>query len=247
MPSFFQKVEATLCPGEMDPRCDNFVNQQRLPSHKRRCDLCGSTLQEIPRPDAFKIGFAVIASALLLGVGMYAVRVDLTATILKLFGSVSDKRGNPGAGKPRDSNHATTLTSIQIESDSGARLSLSELEKVNDTTFRSRQSYRAGDKFRFHVDAKMSYLYVYHRNGSEAKKYAWGTGATAILPAPSDWFQLDNTSGIEEFVVVASNFPVGALDQLVDDLPDPARLEGAVRSLAPGKDVQVTRVLLTHQ
>ena len=69
----------------------------------------------------------------------------------------------------------------------------------------------------------------------------------ATLPSSSDWFQLDNTSGIEEFVVVTSKAAVASLDQLAESAPDPERLERVVRSMESGADMQLTRLLLPHQ
>lgn len=58
---------STRCSGDKDPQCQKFINKTSLPTHKRHCPDCGSSLTEDTKPNVPVI--VVLVSALVVSVG----------------------------------------------------------------------------------------------------------------------------------------------------------------------------------
>lgn len=243
MANFFQKVEATRCTGRLDSECENFKNQTRFLSLKKNCDICASPMSEETRLDMVKVVATALLCTMLAGGGLYLVRGQFTGLFTGIGSDDSDRAPDQPRGKPPA---AAKLAIVVIESDSGDRTTLADLERLDDSTYRARRVYHEHDKFRLRVDGKSSYLYVYYRSGSQARQFASGPGATATLPSEAEWFELDNTRGMEEFTVVASRSPVSDLDQISDGF-DAGRLESALRRVVSDRETKLVRIQLRHE
>ena len=45
--SIFKSTVGTRCLGQVDAKCQSFINRTQLPPHKRHCPICGSTVADI--------------------------------------------------------------------------------------------------------------------------------------------------------------------------------------------------------
>lgn len=62
-----KKVVYTVCSGDLEKECDNFVQQKQLPEFKRNCPACGSKTKEVLGVN--HIGIASILILLLIAAG----------------------------------------------------------------------------------------------------------------------------------------------------------------------------------
>jgi len=65
--SLLKKVVYTVCSGDLERECDNFVQQKQLPEFKKHCPACGSKTKEVLGVN--HVGIASLIMMLLLATG----------------------------------------------------------------------------------------------------------------------------------------------------------------------------------
>jgi hypothetical protein len=236
MAGFFQKVTWTECTGEMNRDCARFVNKERLPAYKSRCSDCGSKAREVTVPDWLKIGIAAGLCVLLAGGGgWYAWSQN---GLVQGAGHVSP---TPPGGGPVSAPEAVSWSLATENGD----LAPQDFD-ASGTTYTSRRSFTAGDRLRLEVSYKSGKLYSFYRSASEGKALGQGTSGRTTLPSSNQWFQLDDHTGTEEFILVATDQSLPDLDGMRQNV-DPNTLDQTIRKLDSSKRASVTRILVPHR
>jgi hypothetical protein len=84
-------------------------------------------------------------------------------------------------------------------------------------------------------------LHVLHRAWTPAK----GGGGRAHVPAGAQWFEVDDTSGLETFFLLAASEPLADLERLLDDLA--AGDAAARQALGPRIVAEIRRQQQAHR
>jgi hypothetical protein len=272
MANLFQEVVATQCKGEVDPTCANFAQKVRLPAHKRYC-ACGSPVVEITRPNRVVIAIVGVAAlAILIGAGLavrsYMLRISsvtvippstpIRTTVNKPSPTAGAPGspptpapgGQPGATQPTAPTQTLAILNWTLEGvKTGSQVELSKSDGFELTapgTYRSRESFTRGDKFRLHFNQTPDWLYAFYSSGSETRRLLAQEGSGfAVLPSSREWYRLDATPGIEEFLVVCSSQKLESLERLPEKLA-PSVLADQLRAFETTKDPTVLRIQVKH-
>jgi hypothetical protein len=241
MASFFEKVMWTECTADLNPKCPKAVNREHLPAYKTKCTECGSKVREVSKLDLVKVGLVAVAGLLLFGGGGWYVRYRVINGLGGLFG------GGGGSTQPAPNTSGIMWGVETNRGGSIARLSPAQDFQASGNSFRYRDSLTEGDKMRLEVSYKTDKLYAFYRNASEAMRLPTdGGGGRASLPNSNDWFQMDQKTGTEEFILVAASSPVPELDQMTGSF-DPVVLDREIRNLESGGKTPVVRIQIPHK
>jgi len=245
MASFFEKVVWTECTGDQNAQCPRFVNHERLPAYKGKCSDCGSKAREIKRLDPLKVGI-LAGGLLLLSAGGYAMRArlfsDSAVVVAPGGGSGPGHSGGNGGTSPAAALVTWNLQAVRRGAD--RQLSGADFDRKGDI-YTSREAFTAGDKLRFEISYRTDRIYAFYRNGFEARLLKADSAGRLTLPDPNQWFQLDDRTGTEEFILVASNQSVPNLEPLTGNF-DPTVLDQQISKLNSGKDMSVVRIRVPH-
>jgi tetratricopeptide (TPR) repeat protein len=90
--SLFRKTVGVRCVGQIDPKCENFVNNVLMGPHRTLCDRCGDTVERVTAPNRRLTLGLIAVFVLTLAVGSALVYQSSTVT------SSSDLDSTPPTG-----------------------------------------------------------------------------------------------------------------------------------------------------
>lgn len=121
-----KKIVYTVCSGELEKECDNFVQQKQLPEFKRNCPACGSKTKEVLGIN--HVGIASVVVLLLIAAGgaywqihrLRATAVDMVQQATSQAASaIEGTKGDPSARGAADKR---AQPAIQATVDAAAAL-----------------------------------------------------------------------------------------------------------------------------
>ncbi len=249
MASFFHKVVATECLGEGDQNCPKFKNKERLPAYKNKCSACGGKAREIVELDPVKAGVAAVLSMALAGGGMWYVRAKVVGVasdaIRSGSGSTPQPGGGGGAGSQQD---PSAQLSFSVELDRNGQRSnwvVGDFER-SGATYRAKEALTKGDRARIEISYRSGRVYTFYRGAGDAMRFTSDAPGRVSIPSPTEWVQLDDKPGTEEFIAVGTDSGIPGLDALpAGSSFDPAVLEREIQQA--GNRAAVMRIQIPHR